>query len=382
MFFLVCFLFFLYHLFVKTARVFRRLRFYSTCWVCIMFAQVTLERQAPASRRASYAEDVNYFLKIAVDLRIVLYGGAVRDMFSGDIVQDLDLCGTNDQLDAFLSNVAKKGCFISKRFSDQYDNSLSCASRLVALQILRTAESSVVYVDFKLALTAIREMDFDVNALMQRGEALSLNPALFELKDYAGLAHARAFSLVVKNIAAKSCTGRIKAGPHFLYRYFKMLRKGYTVKLELTQLRSYEGLAFEGKCLVCQEDGRDCKEPSVSFQCACESRVHLSCFKDMFGVERSDECVKKHIELFRAFTQVQPFIMQYKLLTRKKSKPAVGLEEGATAALETADTLDYESLVALDSDPLMNKCMLCKKHFNKEAILLELLYLDFSTRLP
>ncbi len=346
-----------------------------------MFAQVTLERQAPASRRASYAEDVDYFLKIAVDLRIVLYGGAVRDMFSDDIVQDLDLCGTNEQLEVFLSNVAKKGCFISKRFTDQYEKATTHASRLVALQLLRTAESSVVYIDFNLSLNTIKEADFDVNALMQRGECLTVNPALFSLNDYAGLTQARAFSLVVKNISAKRCTGRIKAGPHFLYRYFKMLRKGYTVNLELTQLRSYEGLAFEGKCLVCQEDGHDCKEPSVSFQCACESRVHLSCFKDMFGVERSDECVKKHIELFRAST-LQPFVMQYRLLTRKKSKPAVGLEEGAAAALETAETLDYESLVALDSDPLMNKCMLCKKHFNKEAILLELLYLDFSTRLP
>jgi hypothetical protein len=381
-----CFLFFLYYIYVKTVKFLRRVRFYAICCLRVldMFTKspAVIQRQDPALRTASYAEDVDYFLKIAVHLKIVLYGGAVRDMFAGAPIQDLDFCGTDAQLEGFLSCVEKRGCFVSKQYTDQYENTKTCRTRLITLQLLRTCESSVVNVDFNLSLNTLNDIDFDVNALIQCGEALSANTSLFLLKDYAGLNHTRAFNMVVKNIDAKRCTGKIKAGPHFLYRYFKMLRKGYTVNLELKQLRLYKEHAFEGKCLVCQEDGRESKEPSVSFMCACDGRVHLSCFKEMFRVDRSEDCLKSHLDLFMTCAKVQPFVGQLNLLMRQKSKPTVGLEEGA-AALEATETLDYETLAALDSEPLkMNKCMLCKKSFNEQAILLELLYIDFSTRLP
>jgi hypothetical protein len=373
--FLTVAFFFFYFLALKTLHLFRWARFYATALINMCEMTSCLKTIV---HKEDYAEDVECLLKIALDHGIILYGGAIRDMFSGDVVQDLDLCGTNAQLSAFLYYISSKGFFISKQFSDQYEVVTSVRTRLVTLQIMRTAESSVVHIDFNCTHHfASKEIDFDVNALMQRGETLAVNPKLYDFEGYAGLNLSKAFNKVVRSIDAKRCRGKIKPGAHFLFRYFKMLRKGYKVDLDLSELRCYKEHAFEGKCLVCQEAGEHSTEASVSFTCGCESRVHLSCFKTMFRVARTDACVKKQLDLFMKSTNVHPFVAHFDRLMRTKRNPASAAVDADE--LENAETLDYETLAALDSEPLkMNKCMLCKKKFNEALILHELLYIDFS----
>jgi hypothetical protein len=338
----------------------------------LAYQQTEMARPQDHVADPAYQCDIKNMVRVVGRLKLKLYGGAVRDFLSGDPIVDLDVKGEPGTMERLCMAMLREGFFIGpKKINAEYSN-------VTRLQFLRPLRHPVS-IDFSLS-TDPKDVDFDVNGLVfdAMNGTTEINPNIFRFGDYNGLSEIEALGLVTRNIHARRCVGTIQDGPHFMFRYFKMKKKGYNVELEFNILKLVAPNEVDGVCLVCQEPGNE--DPVVQFKCACKCHVHLKCLKTMCGYKRRLEDVRQtSARLVRV--SIDGFSCAFASHYERWMYQSVDdPSDEARARLQTADAeaLTYEDMLTLEPPLPTNKCLLCKKCFPQEKLGLELLYLELS----
>jgi hypothetical protein len=314
--------------------------------------------------------DLKHMVRVVSRLKLKIYGGAVRDFLSGDPIVDLDVKGEPGMMERLCMAMLREGFFIGpKKINAGYSN-------VTRLQFLRPLRHPVS-IDFSLQ-TDDKDVDFDVNGLVFDGAngTTEINPNIFRFAAYKGLSEIEALGLVTRNIHARKCVGTIVEGPHFLFRYLKMKKKGYDVQLEFDILKLLSDV--DGVCLVCQEPGTE--EPVVQFKCSCKCHVHLKCLKTMCGYNRRTEDVRQTSARMLRVVGDGFSCSHASHYERWMYQSVTDASDAARARLQETDpdALTYEDMLMLEPPLSTNKCLLCKKSFPEKKMGLELLYLELA----